>query len=150
MEQTLILLKPDTVQRGLIGAVLGRLEARGLRIVALRLLQMDEPLARRHYAPHEGRPFFPGLIEFITSGPIVAAVIEGRNAIDVVRQTMGATDSAKAAPGTIRGDFGIDLGHNLIHGSDSAESAQREIAIFFKPEEILSYSRAIDPWVVES
>lgn len=149
MERTLVLLKPDAVQRGLAGAILGRLEARGLKIAALRMLQMDLALARRHYAVHESRPFFQGLVDFITSGPIVAAVFEGRNAIEVVRSSMGATDSAKAAPGTIRGDLGIDLGHNLIHGSDSPENAETEIALFFRETEVLTYDRALDPWIAE-
>lgn len=149
MERTLVLLKPDAVQRSLTGAILGRLEARGLKIVALRLLQMDDALARRHYAVHEGKPFFQGLVDFITSGPIVAAVFEGRNAIEVVRSSMGATDSAKAAPGTIRGDLGIDLGHNLIHGSDAPENAQTEIGTFFRDTDVLTYDRALDPWIAE-
>ena len=149
MERTLVLLKPDAVQRGLVGAILARLEARGLKITGLRMLQMDEPLANRHYEAHAGKPFFKGLVEFITSGPLVAAVVEGRNAVDVVRQTMGPTDSAKAPPGTIRGDLGIDIGRNLIHGSDSPEAAAREIAIFFREMDVLSYDLALDPWVTE-
>ena len=148
-ERTLVLAKPDAVQRGLAGTVLSRLEARGLKIVALRMLRMDRNLAGRHYAAHEGKPFFPGLVDFITSGPIVAAVFEGRNAIDVVRQTMGATDPAKAAPGTIRGDLALDTGRNLIHGSDSLESAETEIALFFEPGDLQSYERATDPWITE-
>ena len=149
MERTLVLAKPDAVQRGLAGTVLSRLEARGLKIVALRMLRMDVDLARRHYAAHEGKPFFPGLVDFITSGPIIAAVFEGRNAVEVVRQTMGATDPAKAAPGTIRGDLALDTGRNLIHGSDSVESAEREIALFFDPGDLLSYERNTDPWITE-
>src|SRR5438876_10617562 len=126
MERTLVLIKPDAIQRGLTGAILARLEARGLKIAGLRMLQMDEALARRHYEAHVERPFFRGLVEFITSGPLVAVVLEGRSAVDVVRNTMGATDSAKAAPGTIRGDWGIDIGRNFIHGSDSPAAAVRE------------------------
>ena len=150
MDQTLILLKPDAVQRGLIGTILGRLEARGLKIVALRLLQMDMALAEQHYGVHRERPFFSGLVDFITSGPIVAAVLEGKNAVEVVRQTMGATDPAKAAPGTIRGDLGIDIGRNLIHGSDGEESAANEIALFFGTEDLTAYQRSIDPWIIEA
>ncbi len=149
MERTLVLIKPDGVQRGLTGSILARLEAKGLKISALRMLQMDISLARRHYAVHEGKPFFQGLVDFITSGPIVAVIMEGRNAVDVVRTMMGPTDSAKAPPGTIRGDFALDIGHNLIHGSDSLESAGREIAIFFQDSDVLSYQRALDPWITE-
>ncbi len=150
MDQTLILLKPDAVQRGLIGTILGRLEARGLKIVALRLLQMDMALAEQHYGVHRERPFFSGLVDFITSGPIVAAVLEGKNAVEVVRQTMGATDPAKSAPGTIRGDLGIDIGRNLIHGSDGEESATKEIALFFRAEDLTAYQRSVDPWIIEA
>ena len=149
MERTLVLLKPDAIERGLTGAILARLEARGLKIVGLRMLRMDMPLARRHYAAHEGKPFFNGLVDFITSGPLVAVVLEGRNALDVVRQTMGPTDSAKAPPGTIRGDWGVDIGRNLIHGSDSPEAAAREISLFFGKDGVLSYDRALDPWITE-
>ena len=149
MEQTLILLKPDAVQRGLIGPILARLEARGLKIAALRLLQMDEALAARHYAAHVGKGFYPGLVSFITSGPIVAAVLEGPNAVATVRNTMGATNPSAAAPGTIRGDFGVDIGRNLIHGSDSVESAATEIALYFEPGQVLNYERANDGWIVE-
>ncbi len=150
MERTLILLKPDAVQRGLVGTLLAKLEARGLKIVGIKMLQVDEALARRHYGEHVDKPFFPGLVSFITSGPIVAAVLEGNNAVAVVRQTMGATDPAKAAPGTIRGDYALDLGRNAIHGSDSVETAQKEIALFFSPSDVLSYERATDPWITES
>ena len=149
MEQTLVLVKPDGVQRGLAGTILARLEARGLKLVALRMLQMNEALARRHYAVHEGKPFFQGLVDFITSGPIVAAVLEGRNAVEVVRQTMGATDPAKATPGTIRGDLALDIGRNLIHGSDSQENAAMEIALFFEASQVLSYKRDTDGWITE-
>ena len=148
MERTLILVKPDAMQRGLAGEIIGRLERRGLRIAGMRLLHMDEPLARRHYGEHEGKPFFQDLVDFITACPIIAAVLEGPNAVEVVRQTMGATDPKKAAPGTIRGDLALDIGHNLIHGSDSLETAQREIAIFFGEGDILSYTRDIDRWAL--
>ncbi|MFH1140313.1 MAG: nucleoside-diphosphate kinase [Chloroflexota bacterium] len=150
MERTLVLLKPDAVQRGLAGAIIARLEARGLKIVALKLMQMSEALAHRHYEAHVGKPFFPGLVQFITSGPLVAIVLEGKNAVAVVRTTMGATDPAKSSPGTIRGDLAIDMGRNLIHGSDSPEAAQREIALFFRESEIVDYRRDTDPWITES
>ena len=149
MEQTLILVKPDAMQRGLAGEVLGRFERRGLRLAGLRLLQMDEAMARRHYAEHEGKPFFAGLVEFITSGPLIAAVFEGENAVAAARQTMGATSPTEAAPGTIRGDLGLELGRNLVHGSDSIESAQREIAIFFEGQPLLAWGRDTDRWIFE-
>ncbi|OGO09375.1 MAG: nucleoside-diphosphate kinase [Chloroflexi bacterium RBG_13_60_13] len=129
--RTLVLVKPDGVRRGLIGEIVSRIEKKGLRIVALRMLQMDKALARRHYAVHEGKPFFNDLVDFITSGPVVAAVLEGEQAVDVVRTMMGDTDPKKSAPGTIRGDFGMDIGQNLIHGSDSEENARKEIDLFF-------------------
>jgi len=147
VERTLVLVKPDAMHRGLAGEIISRLETKGLKIVAMRLLQVDAELAGRHYEAHRQKPFFKGLVEFITSCPIVAIVVEGRQAIDVVRQLMGQTDSAKAAPGTIRGDLAMDLQDNLVHGSDSTESAAREIALYFKPNEILSYSRCTDRWL---
>lgn len=149
MERTLALVKPDGVQRGLVGEVISRLERRGLKLAALKLMQVDDSLAQRHYAEHVARPFFRGLVEFITSGPLVAMVWEGNNAVELVRQTMGATDPAKSAPGTIRGDLGINIGRNLVHGSDKPASARREIDLFFQPEEILSYTRSVDPWITE-
>ncbi len=149
MERTLVLVKPDGVQRGLIGEVISRLERRGLKLVALKLMQVDETLARQHYAEHVQRPFFRGLVEFITSGPVVAMVWEADNAVKIVRQTMGETDPAKSPPGTIRGDLGLDIGRNLVHGSDGPESAEREISLFFHPQEILSYPRSADPWIKE-
>ncbi|MBM3942297.1 MAG: nucleoside-diphosphate kinase [SAR202 cluster bacterium] len=150
MERTLVLVKPDGVQRGLAGEVISRLERRGLKLVGLKLMQVDEALARRHYAEHVNRPFFPGLVQFITAGPVVAMAWEGGNAIELVRQTMGATDPAKSAPGTIRGDLGVNIGRNLVHGSDKPESAQRELNLFFKPAELLDYQRSTDPWITES
>jgi nucleoside-diphosphate kinase len=144
MERTLVLIKPDAMQRGLAGEIVARLERRGLRIVAMRLFQMNEALARRHYAEHEGKPFFEGLISYITSCPIIAAVFEGTNAVEVVRKTMGATNPAAAEPGTIRGDLALETGRNLIHGSDSLESARREIALFFREEEMHTYPRDVD------
>ena len=149
MERTLILVKPDAVQRGLIGEVLGRLERRGLRLVALRLMQADEALARRHYAEHEGKPFFAGLVDYITSSPLVAAVFEGPDAVAASRQTMGSTNPVEAAPGTIRGDFALEVGRNLVHGSDGPESAAREIALFFGDEAPASWERDTDRWIFE-
>ena len=149
MERTLVLVKPDAVQRGLTFEVLGRLERRGLRLVGLKLMRVAEALAAQHYAEHEGKPFYTGLIEYITSSPIVAAVFEGTNAVEVVRTTMGATNPAKAAPGTIRGDLAIELGRNIIHGSDGPESAKREIELFFSPDELLGWQRETDRWVFE-
>lgn len=149
MERTLILVKPDAVQRGLIGEVLGRLEARGLRIVGLRLMHVDEALARRHYAEHDGKPFFAGLVDYITSSPLVAAVLEGPDAIAAARQTMGATRPTEAAPGTIRGDLGLEVGRNLVHGSDGPESAAREIALFFGEDPLPSWERDTDRWIFE-
>ena len=130
-QRTLVLVKPDGVKKGLIGEIISRLEKKGLKIAAMRMLQMDKALARRHYAVHKGKPFFAGLVDFITSGPIVAVVVEGEKSVEVVRKLMGETDPVKAAPGTIRGDYGLDIGENLIHGSDSEENAQKEIALFF-------------------
>ena len=149
MERTLVLIKPDAMQRGLAGEVLRRLEARGLRIAALKLLQVDRALAQRHYAEHTGKPFYEGLIAYITTCPIIAAVFEGSDAIEAVRATIGKTNPREAAPGTIRGDLGLEIGRNLIHGSDSLASAAREIDLFFQPSELLSYERAIDPWLFE-
>ena len=138
------------MQRGLAGEILSRLERRGLRVIALRLFQMDEGLARRHYAEHEGKPFYEKLVAYITACPIVAAVFEGTNAVDAVRMTMGATNPAAAEPGTVRGDLGLETGRNLIHGSDSLESAKRELALFFREDELCSYHRDVDRWVFEA
>ncbi len=150
MERTLVLVKPDAMQRGLAGEIIARLERRGLKIVAMKLLQMDEALARKHYAVHEGKPFFKPLVAYITSSPIIAAVFEGPRAVETVRNTMGATNPVQAAMGTIRGDLGLEIGRNLVHGSDSVENAEKEIALFFSPAEILSYERAVDRWIIES
>ena len=139
MQRTLVLIKPDAVQRGLVGEIISRLERRGLKIVAMKMLQMDRALAERHYDIHKDKPFFSSLVEFITSGPIVAAVFEGEDAVGVVRREMGATDPIHAAPGTIRRDFGSDIEHNIIHGSDSEENAVQEISLFFSEKEMLSY-----------
>jgi nucleoside-diphosphate kinase len=149
MERTLVIVKPDGVQRGLIGPILTRLERRGLRFAALKLMQITRELAERHYAIHKGKDFYPGLIDFITSGPAVLAVIEGENAIKIVRDTMGETDPAKALPGTIRADFGLEIGRNLVHGSDKPDTAASEVALFFTEEEILGYKRAVDHWLNE-
>ncbi len=148
VERTLVLVKPDAVQRGLTGEVISRLERRGLKIVALKLMQVDDALARRHYAEHEAKPFLAGLIAFITSSPIVACVFEGSNAVELVRNTMGATDPQRAAPGTIRGDMAVYIQNNLIHGSDSPTSAAREIALFFNDSDIVSWERSTDTWVL--
>jgi nucleoside-diphosphate kinase len=149
MERTLVLLKPDAVQRGMVGAIISKLEARGLKIVGMKLLQMDRELAERHYEPHIGKPFFPGLVSFITSAPLVAMAWEGNNAVEIVRNTMGSTNPVDAAPGTIRGAHAIDIGRNLVHGSDSLETAEREVALFFSPGELLDYARSVDDWIIE-
>lgn len=142
MERSLVLIKPDGVGRGLSGEILSRLENEGLKLVALKMLQMDRHLAARHYAVHIEKPFFGGLIDYITSGPIVAAVFEGNEAVAGIRKVMGPTDPKKAARGTIRGDFGIDIEKNTIHGSDSPETARDEIALFFSGSEIVDYQKA--------
>ena len=149
LERTLILVKPDALQRGLAGEVLSRFERRGLRLVGLRLVHIDESLARRHYAEHEGKPLMEGLVSFITSAPVVAAVFEGPNAVAAARQTMGATNPLEAATGSIRGDLALDLGRNLVHASDSPQSAAREIALFFADEPMIEWSSDRDRWVAE-
>jgi nucleoside-diphosphate kinase len=149
MERTLIIIKPDAVQRGLIGKIVARLERRGLRIAAMKLMKIDEALAQRHYAIHEGKPFYEPLIDYITSSPVVVMVLEGNSAIEIVRRTMGATNPAEAAPGTIRADFGLEIGRNLVHGSDGPDTAAFEVSLFFDEEEILSYDRDTDPWIFE-
>ena len=149
-QRTLVLLKPDAVQRGLVGEIIGRLERRGLQIAAAKLIQVDSALAHRHYGEHVGSPFFDGLVKFITSSPLMAMVVEGVQAVEAVRATMGSTDPQAAAPGTIRGDLALSIGLNLIHGSDSAESAEREISLFFSPEEVVGYSREVDRWITEA
>lgn len=149
MERTLVIVKPDGVQRGLIGPIITRLEQRGLRVVGLKLMQVTPELARRHYAIHEGKPFFDGLIRYITSAPVVVMVVEGKRAIEVVRATMGATNPVAAAPGTIRADYALEIGRNLVHGSDGPDTAKTEVALFFKPEELLDYPRDTDKWIFE-
>tara|TARA_B100001964_G_C14164730_1_gene568498 strand:+ start:234 stop:683 length:450 start_codon:yes stop_codon:yes gene_type:complete len=149
MERTLVLVKPDGVQRGLIGEVISRLERRGLKLVGMKLMQVDDVLARQHYGEHVDRPFFGGLVEFITSSPVVAMAWEADNAVEAVRNTMGQTNPTTSPPGTIRGDLGLDIGRNLVHGSDSPESAVRELSLFFNDGELLDYARANDPWIKE-
>lgn len=150
MHQTLVLIKPDAVQRGLTGEILSRFEKRGLKIVAMKMMILDETLAKQHYSDHVDKPFFQSLVSFITSGPIVAIVLEGKNAVEAVRNMMGKTDSLKSAPGTIRGDLGLDVEHNLVHGSDSEQSVAKEIPVFFSSDEIVVYNRAVDPWITAS
>jgi nucleoside-diphosphate kinase len=147
-ERTLVLIKPDGVQRLLTGRILARYEDRGLKIVGLKLVQVSRDLAERHYAVHRDKPFFGGLVEFITSAPLVAAVLEGPNAIAVVRAMNGATRPHEAEPGSIRGDFALETAQNLVHASDGAESAATEVELWFRPEELLAYDREIDRWVL--
>jgi nucleoside-diphosphate kinase len=147
MQRTLIICKPDCVQRRLVGEVLRRFEAKGLRIAALKLIQVDRALAEKHYGEHAGKPFFEGLIGFITGAPVIVGIVEGNEAVSVVRSLLGKTNGVEAAPGTIRGDFSISKQNNLVHGSDSPESAQREIALWFRPEEIADYEIAGSQWV---
>ncbi len=149
MEQTLIILKPDAVQRGLIGSILQRLEAKGLQIAAMKLSRISPALAAEHYAMHQSKPFYNSLVKFMTSGPVVLLVLRGNNAIDVSRKLMGATFGFKAEPGTIRGDFGLSSSFNLIHGSDSPAAAAAEIARFFTPAEIQDYTPASAAWVYD-
>ena len=144
-----MLVKPDGVQRGLIGTVIGRIENKGLKIAGLKLIHVSEELAKEHYGEHVVRPFFGDLVSFITSSPVVALAIEGDNAVAVMRTLMGGTNPQEAAPGTIRGDFGMTIGMNLVHGSDSPESAERELNLFFQKEEVLDYKREIDSWIIE-
>ena len=148
-QRTLVLLKPDAVQRGLVGAIVARLEGIGLQIVGMKLMWMDDALARRHYADLSGKPFFEGLVRFVISAPLVAMVLEGPRAVAVVRKAMGETDPGDSPTGSIRGDLGLTIGMNLIHGSDAPETAAREIDLFFEPNELLAYARDIDRWILE-
>ena len=148
-ERTFVLLKPDAVQRGLIGEIVSRFERRGLKVTALKLIRVGRSLAETYYAEHKGKPFFEPLMGYIAAGPVVAMVLDGDGAVAAVRKMMGKTNSAEAEPGTIRGDLAMTIGRNIIHGSDSAESAKREIALFFKPDEILSYTRIDEAWLRE-
>ena len=147
MERTLIILKPDAVQRRLVGRIIERLEAKGFAIVGMKFMRISRELAERHYAPHKGKPFYPGLIDYITSGPVVVMVMQGRRCIDIARTLMGATFGYEAAPGTIRGDFGASRTFNLVHGSDSPETAATEIALYFADDEMLDYSPTDDDWI---
>lgn len=150
MERTLILLKPDCIHRRLAGSVLQRFEQKGLRLAGMKLVQVSRSLAEKHYAVHKGKGFYESLLQFITSGPTLALVLEGREAVAVARNLIGATDGAKAAPGTIRGDFALSVQNNLIHGSDSPENAATEVALWFKPEELVNYQPVDSPWIVGS
>lgn len=147
MEQTFIMVKPDGVQRLLIGEIIRRIETKGFKLKAMKLMTIDKGLAQKHYAEHEGKPFFGELVDFITSGPVVAMVWEGENIISTMRSIMGKTNPAEASPGTIRGDLAVKVDHNIIHGSDSPEAARREINLFFNSEEIIDYQRDIDKWI---
>jgi len=144
-----VLVKPDGVQRGLIGEVVSRLEHRGLRLVAARFMEVDQKLAETHYAIHKGKPFYEGLIRYITSAPVMAMVWEGPNAIAAVRQTMGATRPTEAAPGSIRHDFALEVGRNLTHASDTAENGEKEVALWFQPQELVAWERDVDRWIFE-
>ena len=149
IQRTLVLVKPDGVQRGMVGEITARLERRGLKLIALKMMWIDDELAAKHYAEHVGKPFYTGLIAFITSGPVVAMIWEGREAVTMVRALMGSTDPLKASPGTIRGDLALSHGMNLIHGSDSTERAASEIALFFSRDEVHEYERTADRWIEE-
>lgn len=149
MERTLVLIKPDGVQRGLIGPIIERLERRGLKLLGLKFMQMSRSLAEQHYGVHREREFYNDLVNYIVSGPIVAMVWEGKDAIQTVRTTMGTTNPANAAPGTIRGDFGVEIGRNLVHGSDGPESAAGEVALFFSEDELVTWERVTDKWIRE-
>lgn len=149
MERTLIIIKPDGVERLLIGPIVTRFEQRGLKIVALKMMQVSSELARKHYAVHEGKPFFEPLIQYITSAPVVVMVLEGPQAVQAARNTIGATRPAEAATGSIRGDLGLMVGRNLVHGSDSPDNAAAEIALWFDEAEVINYERAVDQWILE-
>jgi nucleoside-diphosphate kinase len=149
MERTLILVKPDGVQRNLIGQLVSRFESRGLKLIGMKFIQMSDQLAKNHYAIHQGKPFYESLVTYITSGPVVAMVWEGKNAILAARATMGVTNPVEAAPGTIRGDFGMEIGRNLVHGSDSPENGIKEANLFFKESELVSWNRDSDEWIKE-
>ena len=150
MERSLVIIKPDGVQRGLVGEIIGRLERRGLRLAALKFVSVEKSLAEQHYAVHKGKPFYEGLIGYITSAPVVVMAWEGRKVVEAVRQTVGATNPTNAAPGTIRADLGIDIGRNLIHASDSVDTANYELGLWFQSSEIVEWERAGERWVFES
>jgi nucleoside-diphosphate kinase len=149
VERTLIIIKPDAVQRGLSGEILRRFEQRGLRIVGMKFMQVARALAEKHYAVHQGKPFYEGLVGYITSAPVIVIALEGTNAVEAARGTIGATNPAKAAAGTIRADLALEIGRNLVHGSDSVENGQIEIANFFTADELVNWSRVTDPWIFE-
>jgi len=149
VEKTYVMVKPDGVQRNLVGEIISRFESKGFKLAALKLMQLDADVAREHYAEHVGKPFFPGLLEYITSGPVVAMVLQGKGVVDEVRKMVGKTNPREADPGTIRGDFGLEIGRNVIHAADSPASAEREIGIYFKKEEILDYRKDADRWLYE-
>jgi nucleoside-diphosphate kinase len=149
MEKTLVLVKPDGVQRGLIGEVISRLEHRGLRLVAAKFMSVSQELAETHYAIHKGKVFYAGLIQYITSSPVMAMVWEGPNVVAAVRQTMGSTKPLEATPGSLRHDYAIEIGRNLTHASDTIENGEKEVALWFKPDELVTWPRAIDPWIFE-
>ncbi len=150
MERTLIIVKPDAVQRGLTGEIIRRFENRGLRLAGMKLIHISRDLAKRHYAIHEGKPFFNGLIDYITSAPVVVMALEGTQAVAIARNTIGATKPVEAAAGTIRGDFGLEVGRNLVHGSDSPENAVKEINLFFAADELIDWTRDTDRWIFEN
>jgi nucleoside-diphosphate kinase len=149
MERTFIAVKPDGVQRGLVGSILKKFEEKGYKLVGLKLMQVSQELAQTHYGEHKGKPFFDGLVKFITSGPVVAFVVEGNDVVVTARKMIGATKPSDSAIGTIRGDYGVDIGRNIIHGSDSPESAEREISLWFKPEELTEWTPTISTWIYE-
>lgn len=149
MERTLVLIKPDGVQRGLIGEVIKRLENRGLRLIAGKFIQVSQDLAQEHYGIHKGKPFYRALLEYITSAPVMAMVWDGPNAVVAVRQTMGATKPTEAAPGSVRHDFGLEIGRNLTHASDTPENGEKEVALWFTDQELLEWDRSLDPWILE-
>ncbi|MBV9323389.1 MAG: nucleoside-diphosphate kinase [Chloroflexi bacterium] len=149
MQRTLVIIKPDGVQRGLVGPILTRLESRGLKLVGLKLVEVSAELAARHYAEHLGKPFYDGLLAYITSGPVIVACVEGTSAVQMVRNAVGATNPLNAAPGTIRGDLALDIGRNLIHASDAPETADRELALWFTDGELAGYKRETDRWIFE-
>ena len=149
MERTLIIFKPDAVQRGLCGEILSRFERKGLQLVGIKMMQIPAATAEQHYAPHKGKPFYEGLVRFMTSSPVVVLALQGKDAIAIARKMMGATFGSKAEPGTIRGDFGVSNSFNLIHGSDGPEAATRELSLFFKEGEVVSFERPIETWVYD-
>ncbi len=149
MERTLVIVKPDGVQRGLVGEIISRIERRGLRLIGMKFMQVSEELAARHYAIHKGKPFYDGLISYIISSPVAVMVWEGPKAIEAVRQLMGATNPTNAASGTVRADFAIDIGRNLTHASDSVENGEAEVALWFNPEELVSWKKDGERWMFE-